>query len=218
MVGVSVSLGMLLLAGAAVGGYVLLKDRLPGTAPAAAAPAPGTPAAPAPAQNTVAVGNGVVVPVGTGSASWNTLQQQLQQQQAQEAAYRRQQQIDTLERDFAACINEIKRLTDQLNTIDASPMPPDIIAEVLRQRKAFCMTQRPGWWIMPDYDCRWITNLEGDDGKWQKIAEDMLAARKAEQRRPILVRLSELNAQQKAIVQNLAGLGVTKQPVNVRTA
>ena len=275
MVGVSLSLGMVLLAGAAVGGYMLLKDKVPGTAPApATTPAAPTPSTPAP--TTVPIGNGVVVPVGSNT-SWDTQQKQLEQarleadrqasadaarrlaeaqaevarqieQQKAEAArlaaeraeaarraaeeaarlaeqerlreieWRKRDTINLLERDWSGCINEIKRTTDQLNVIDQTPMPPDIIAEVLRQRRDQCMNSRPWWWVAPDYDCRWVTNLEGDDGKWQKIADDMWKARQDLQRRPLLVRLGELGAQQQSLLQNLAALGVIKQPVNVRTA
>ena len=71
---------------------------------------------------------------------------------------------------------------------------------------------RMGW------NCQQWNNIEGDNDKWKNLAQQQSAQRKTEQKRPILTRLSELNSQQLDIISNLRDLGVTVQPVAVRTS
>ncbi|WP_034383179.1 hypothetical protein [Deinococcus sp. YIM 77859] len=205
LLSVGVSLGVLVIAGAAVGGYLLLRKGLPQPVnPPPVQPGPGG----------LAVGNGVVAQVGSAGTGWS-VQQALEAQQKKEAEWRRADKINQLERDLATAQNEIKRLTDQLNVIDASPMPADIITRWSMQHESDCKESRKLGAFFGLDQCWKYRDLSYG---YQEKADADWAARKADQKRPILTRLSELNAQQLSLIQNLRELGVDKQPVNVRTS
>lgn len=205
MVAASVSLGMLILAGAAVGGFVLVKK-------SQNAPAPSTVATPAPAPsgNTLPVGNGVVVPVGSSNAGWSA-QQALEAERAREEAWRRADKISGLERDLATAHNEIKRLTDQLNVIDGQPVDPTFLASVADREWATC--RNSGAWLTQAARC----NNGNMEPRIRAAVTSEWGARTEAQKRPLLTRLSELNSQQLSLIANLRDLGVIKQPVAVRT-
>lgn len=200
ILGVGVSLGVLVIAGAAVGGYLLLRR--------GQQPVP-TPPAQAQTGSSLVVGNGVVTPVGSAGTGWNA-QQAAEEMRRREEEWRRADKINQLERDLASAQNEIKRLTDQLNVIDNTPMPADIVTRWSLQHKTDCERSRLFGWGCDKY-------ADLSDG-YQAKAEADWAQRKQDQKRPILTRLSELNSQQLSIIQNLRDLGVVKQAVNVRTA
>lgn len=198
---VGLAVGTLVIGGAAVAGVMLL--RKPG---AAGTPASGTPA-PTGASGSLTVGNGVTAVVGSGTSGWS-VQQALAQQQAKEAEWRRADKINSLERDLATCQNEIKRLTDQLNVIDATPMSQEHIAAWSQAHMQSCKSA-----FVFGFGCDKRNDLsEG----WDVKAKDDWARKQEAQKRPILTRLSELNSQQLSLIQNLRDLGVVKQPANVR--
>ncbi|MVN89372.1 hypothetical protein GO986_21795 [Deinococcus sp. HMF7620] len=198
----SLSLGTVLLVGLAVGGgYLLLRDRPAQTGTAAPQPAPA---------GTLPVGNGVVAPVGPGS-NLAALQAAQDAEKAREEAWRRADKINGLERDLATCHNEIKRLTDGLNTIDATPVDAQLRNAISDQEWASCRNSGP--WLTQAARCH-NGNMEP---RIAAAVQAEWAARQAAQRRPLLVRLSELDAQQKSVLANLAQLGVSKAPLNVRT-
>ncbi len=201
LVGVTVSLGLLLLVGAGVGGYLLVKK--------VAHPDPAyAPGAQQGGGGGLVVGNGVVAPVGSSNAAWS-VQQAADAERKREEAWRKADKISQLERDLANAQNEIKRLTDQLNVIDGTPMPADIITRWSQQHLVDCKRSR-----FLGIGCEKYADLS--DG-YQAKADADWDAQKQLQKRPILTRLSELNNTQLSIISNLAALGSPKQPVNVRT-
>lgn len=200
ILGVGVSLGVLVIAGAAVGGYLLLRR--------GQQPVP-TPPAQAQTGSSLVVGNGVVTPVGSAGTGWNA-QQAAEEMRRREEEWRRADKINQLERDLASAQNEIKRLTDQLNVIDNTPMSQEHIAAWSAAHMQSCKAA-----FVFGFGCDKRNDLsEG----WDVKAKDDWARKQEAQKRPILTRLSELNSQQLSIIQNLRDLGVVKQAVNVRTA
>ncbi|MXV18604.1 hypothetical protein [Deinococcus xianganensis] len=202
MLAASVSLGALLLLGAGVGGYLLLKPRLsnPGTTSAAA---PGTPPAGVPS---LPIGNGVVAPIGPSAADIFAAQEAERKRQEE---WRRADKIRELDQALAEVQNEIKRLTDQLNSIDAAPMSQEHIQAWSAKHMQSCYDA-----YVFGFGCNKRNDLsEG----WDLKARADWDQRMATQKRPILTRLSELNTKQQNLLANLAQLGVTKQPVTVRT-
>ena len=217
MVGVSVSLlGVLMLGGAGVGAYYLLRKDAP--APAAHV------AAPVQSAQGIVVGNGVVAPIGnntpTGNTSnWDALRQQQEAEAKRLAEWRRADTLQTLERDWATLINNIKLAHAELDSIDKAPMPADIITQVSNEHVAYCNQLKAAHPLKNwSWNCEVHRNLTGDDGRWETRAKELFDQRKATQRIPILARLDLYATQQKAILANFSELGVTKQPVNVRTS
>lgn len=199
LMGVGLVLGTLVIGGAAVGGFFLFRK------PAAAAVG----SAPAPIGSGLIVGNGVSATVGSASAGWNA-QQAIEAERLRELAWRRTDAINRLERELATCQNEIKLLTDQLNVIDNTPMSQE---HIVAWSNAHYMACRSAFVFGFGCEQRREITTEG----WDVKALDDWKAKQAALRRPILTRLSALNSQQLSIIQNLRELGVTKQPVNVRT-
>ena len=128
IVSFGVSVGVLALAGLGVGAYFLLHREKGGPV----ASGTGTQG-----QGGLLLGNGVVAAVGPQNG-WDVVAKMEQAQAAREAEWRKADKINGLQRDLANAQNEIKRLTDQLNNIDASPVSEDIVAAIARQRVNEC--------------------------------------------------------------------------------
>lgn len=202
IVGLSVTVGFLALAGLGAGAYYLLKKQ----------PIGSQMALPSGQGGGLAVGNGVVAQVGSGGA-WDAIAKMQAEQAAKEAEWRKQDKIRELQTALASAQNEIKRQTDQLNVLDGSPVPADIVTQVSLRHEQDCLDAKKWWQV--GWNCAKSRDLS--DG-YDKKADAAWAAKKVELKRPILTRLSELNSQQLDIIANLRDLGVTVQPVSVRTS
>lgn len=199
LLGAGLAVGVVAILGAAVGGYLLLRPHAGTGTTSVAGGSSG-----------LIVGNGVSATVGSGGTGWS-VQQALTAQQQQEAAWRRTDAINTLKRDLATCQNEIKLLTDQLNVIDHTPLDQILVASISEQQWAICRNSGP--WLTQAARC---TN-SGMQPVVDAAVKTAWDARLADQRRPLLTRLSALNSQQLSTIANLRELGVPVQPVTVRT-
>lgn len=199
-VGVSI-FGVAVLGGVGFGAYVLAKksNQMPPGKSVPGVPGTGLP-----------INQNVNAPVGP-NADWNDILKEQAEHEKQLAEWRKRDKINQLEQKLSSAQNEIKRLTDQLNNIDTSPLPYDIKADVTQQRVTHCENSRQ--WFNFIWDCEQWRHLNGDDGKWQKIANQKHEEHKDRERRPLLVRLSELNDLQLNLIRNLGDLGVVKNPV-----
>lgn len=191
LVGVTVSLGLLLLVGAGVGGYMLVKNT--------ASQPVYTPAVQPQQDSALVVGNGVMAPVGSGNAGWSA-QQAADAERKREEEWRKADKISQLQRELADKRNEWKRVVDQLNVIENTPMPADIITRWSQQHLVDCKRSR-----FMGLGCDKYADLS--DG-YDKKAEADWDARKAELKRPLATQKSDLDARIIALVNNLEDLGV----------
>jgi hypothetical protein len=144
------------------------------------------------------------------TSSWDATQQLLAEQQRKDAEWRKADKIAALNRELSDVWNDIKRLSDQLTGIDSeTTLPADIRMQVSLEHEQTCRANSN--WLTAGFCGNYNSLTEG----WDVKAQTRWDVRKAEQKRPILVSLSERDARQRELIGNLRELGATVSPVMV---
>lgn len=122
-----------------------------------------------------------------------------------EAAWRRADKVRELNRDYDRAANEAKQVLVQLNQIDSdSILPADIVETVKAKHVQFCADN---WGIFSFNAQNACNHLRDDGGRWQREAETMHAERKKATRKPLQVKLDNLQSEMQRIELNLKELG-----------
>lgn len=132
---------------------------------------------------------------GVSLADWQRSQQE------QSAALLKAQRVDTLRRDLADVFNEIDRQVLAANVIKGRAVDPAFSASISGREWASCRSSGP--WLTQAQRCN-----DGNMGpRIDAAIKAEWAAKTADDLKPIQARLSELNAKQNALVENLRQLG-----------
>ncbi|WP_157442805.1 hypothetical protein [Deinococcus misasensis] len=132
----------------------------------------------------------------------------IQEQNERDALQRKNDKIFELKQQLNQAQNELKRLIDQANNIDQLSVPQELVEAIKARHVSDCQGNTT-WILRPACDSKRDLS-EGYD----KVLEDEWRKRKAEMKRPILTRMSELDALQLNLIGNLKALGVDVPKIN----
>ncbi|GGJ56618.1 hypothetical protein [Deinococcus roseus] len=132
----------------------------------------------------------------------------IQEQNEREALQRKNDKIFELKQQLNQCQNELKRLIDQCNNIDGQSVPQELV-EAIKSRHVSDCEANTTWIFRPACG----TKRDLSEG-YDKILDDEWRKRKADLKRPLLTKMSELDSLQMNLIGNLKALGVDIPKVN----
>lgn len=237
-IGVSVSLGLLVLAGLGAGGwYVYSHLKTPvavgtgsvtgtvyTTMPVPAPAGVSLPVFSASGQVVTSIPSSAAVGVDTAAQAAQAAQLLAQQtaanaaaaariaaeQAAKEAEWRRTDKIQALQRELDGVWNQIKINDTQIQTIEGRSVPPGMYQQVKDELYKACMATKG--WFFAGLQC----DSEVPESRIQDELKSRWSAQLAAESRPYRASNSELDSRQRSLIANLAELGMTVSPVLVR--
>ena len=211
-VGISVSVGLLLVVGLGAGGWYAYHHMHPAATMVTPNPATlGSPIVSASGTPVASTGtSSTAANAAAAAASSAAAAKLLAEQQAREAEWRRTDKIQSLQRELDGVWNQIKINDTQIQTIEARSVPPGMYQQVKDELYKTCMATKG--WFFAGLQC----DSEVPESRIQTELKTRWATQLSSESRPYRASNSELDSRQRNLITNLAQLGVTVNPVMVK--